>query len=80
MSYSVSISLVINLDTKIEVENIINKLKQSQIENEIIVIDNGENYRNYLQNNNKVTYVFNKKHIGYANGHNQSFRHLKKKT
>lgn len=79
MSYSVSVSLVINFDTNEEVTNIIDKLKQSQVENEIVVLDNGKNYRNYLENDKRVTYIFNKKHIGYANAHNQSFKYLKKK-
>lgn len=78
MELSISISLVINFDNKDDILNIINKFKSSEINCEIIIIDNGKNFRKYLANDDRLKYIFNNKHIGYANAHNLSIKHLNK--
>ena len=78
MSSSISISLVINFDSKKNIQNIISKFKQSEIESEIVLVDNGDQYRDYLANDNRIKYIYNDNHIGYANAHNLSFKFFKK--
>lgn len=74
MEKLISISLVINFDSKDEVVNIIDKFKASKVKSLITVIDNGVYCRKYLKDRNDIDYVFNGKHIGYAKAHNIAFK------
>ncbi len=73
MNSLISVSLVINFDPDWQVQNIIDKLLSSEMDCVITVVDNGKKIRNHLEKNKKIRYIFNNKHIGYANAHNLAF-------
>lgn len=67
---TLGVSIVINNDDNDQIKNLIKKITSIKFDYKIVVLDNSRHERDFLKFNNKIKYIFNGKHIGYAKGHN----------